>query len=201
MSSAFDVLKLSHTQTRVDPDNIMVEMLRRMRRNRSAVAGLLVIGFFISLAIFAPQIATFDPTLSMIGQPGETGKLSARPPCFFVFGCTQPQHIMGLDLNARDVYSRIVYATRTSLTVGFASVAIAAISGTLIGLIAGYTGGWLDDIFMRTLDVVLAFPSLLLSITIVTIRGPGLENALFAIAVVSIPVYARLIRANVLSVK
>jgi len=137
----------------------------------------------------------------MIGQPGETGKLPAKEPCLALFGCTGAQHAMGLDLNARDVYSRIVYATRTSLSVGFSSVSIAVICGTLIGLLAGYAGGWIDNVIMRILDVVLAFPSLLLAITIVTIRGPGLENALFAIALVSIPVYARLIRASVLSVK
>src|SRR5258706_8189498 len=118
-----------------------------------------------------------------------------------LLGCTDAQHAMGLDLNARDLYSRVVYASRTSLSVGNISVSIALIFGTLIGLVSGYAGGWVDNVIMRILDVVLAFPSLLLAITVVTIRGPGLENALFAIALVSIPVYARLIRASVLSVK
>jgi ABC-type dipeptide/oligopeptide/nickel transport system permease subunit len=180
---------------------MVVETLRNLLRNRSAVAGLVVIVSFVFLAVFAPQIATYDPIQSMIGQPGETGRLPGKAPCFFLFGCTEAQHVMGLDLNARDLYSRIVYATRTSLTVGVSSTSIALVCGMLIGLVAGYAGGWVDNLLMRILDVVLAFPSLLLAITIVTIRGPGLENALFAIALVSIPVYARLIRANVLSVK
>ena|SRR5258706_2568054 len=201
MSGAIETLNLSSSPARAASDNLIAETLRNLLRNRSAIAGLLIIAFFIFLAIFAPQVATFDPVQSMIGQPGETGKLPGKAPCFALFGCEGPQHILGLDLNARDVYSRIVYGTRTSLTVGFSSVLIAVISGTLIGLLAGYAGGWIDNVIMRILDVVLAFPSLLLAITIVTIRGPGLENALLAIALVSIPVYARLIRASVLSVK
>jgi peptide/nickel transport system permease protein len=108
---------------------------------------------------------------------------------------------MGLDLNARDMFSRIVFGARTSLTIGVASVSFAIIMGTMLGLLAGYIGGWTDNIIMRFMDVLLAFPSLLLAITIVTIKGPGLENALLAIAIVSIPVYARLSRASVLTVK
>ena len=194
-------MKLTVAPARAASENLVVESLRNLLRNRSAVSGLVIIGFFIGLALFASQIALYDPILSMIGMPGETGRLPGKPPCLAIFGCTDAQHPLGLDLNARDMYSRIVYASRTSLTVGFSSVSIAIICGTLIGLIAGYAGGWIDNLLMRILDVVLAFPSLLLAITIVTIRGPGLENALLAIALVSIPVYARLIRASVLSVK
>jgi ABC-type dipeptide/oligopeptide/nickel transport system permease subunit len=137
----------------------------------------------------------------MIGLPGEVGKLPTKAPCLALLGCTEPQHIMGLDLNARDLFSRIVFGSRTSLTIGIASVSFAIVVGTTLGLLAGYMGGWADNIIMRFMDVLLAFPSLLLAITIVTIKGPGLENALLAIAIVSIPVYARLSRAQVLSVK
>ncbi len=177
------------------------ELYKNLRRNRSAVAGVAVIGFLILVAIFAPFIATHDPNLSMIGIPGETGKLPAKAPCIGLLGCDQPQHYLGLDLNARDVFSRLVFGARTSLVVGITSVSFAIVVGTVLGLIAGYVGGWTDNIIMRLMDVLLAFPSLLLAITIVTVRGPGLENALLAIAFVSIPVYARLIRASVLSVK
>lgn len=201
MSAVPEVLKLSRTQAKATSQSLVLETLKNLLRNRSAVAAMCVIGFLVSLAIFAPQVATHDPTLAMIGLPGETGKLTGKPPCLIVFGCNDAQHIMGLDLNGRDLFSRVIYGTRTSLTIGFSSVSIAVIFGTLIGLISGYAGGWVDNILMRILDVVLAFPSLLLAITIVTIRGPGLENALVAIAIVSIPVYARLIRASVLSVK
>jgi ABC-type dipeptide/oligopeptide/nickel transport system permease subunit len=201
MSSATDVLKLSQAPAKAASQHIFLETLHNLLRNRSAVAGLLIIGFLILLAIFAPQAATHNPIQSMIGQPGETGRLPGKAPCIAMFGCTDAQHAMGLDLNARDLYSRIVYATRTSLTVGFSSISLAVVLGTVVGLVSGYAGGWVDNLIMRILDVVLAFPGLLLAITIVTIRGPGLENALFAIAIVSIPVYARLIRASVLSVK
>jgi ABC-type dipeptide/oligopeptide/nickel transport system permease subunit len=201
MSGATDILNLSQTPAKSASESPVIDALHNLLRNRSAVAGLLLIGFLILLAIFAPQAATHDPIQSMIGLPGETGRLPGKAPCMAVFGCTDAQHVMGLDLNARDLYSRIIYATRTSLTVGFSSISLAVVLGTLIGLISGYAGGWVDNLIMRCLDVLLAFPSLLLAITIVTIRGPGLENALVAIAIVSVPVYARLIRASVLSAK
>ncbi len=201
MTSAVEVVSLSGTFAPVASKGYLRETLESLLRNRSAVAGMIIIGFLVSLAVFSPQIAPYDPIQSMIGMPGEDGRLPGKTPCITLMNCPDPQHILGLDLNARDILSRVIYAARTSLTVGVSSVAIASITGTLIGLIAGYAGGWVDNLFMRTMDVVLAFPSLLLAITIVTIRGPGLENALFAIAMVSIPVYARLIRANVLSVK
>ncbi|MEO0565696.1 MAG: ABC transporter permease subunit, partial [Chloroflexota bacterium] len=110
-------------------------------------------------------------------------------------------NIMGIDRNSRDVFSRVIYGVRTSLPVGFAAVSIAITVGTLIGLVSGYLGGWADNAIMRVMDVLMAFPSLLLAIAIVTILGPGLLNALIAIAIVSIPQYARLVRASVLSIK
>ncbi len=194
-------IKDAQSLQKADSENPFLETLKNLKRNRSAVVGAVIIGFLILMAIVAPLIAPYDPNLSMIGQPGETGKLPASAPCIKFLGCEKPQHVLGLDLNARDVLSRIMYGARTSLVVGITSVTFAIIIGTTLGLIAGYVGGWTDNIIMRFMDVLLAFPSLLLAITIVTVRGPGLENALLAIAVVSIPVYARLIRASVLSVK
>ncbi len=182
-------------------DNRLLETLKNLRRNRSAVSGALIIGFLFLIAIFAPILAPYDPNLSMIGRPGESGKLPASAPCITVLGCEKPQHILGLDLNARDVFSRLLYGARISLLVGITSVTFAIVVGSTLGLVAGYVGGWTDNIIMRLMDVLLAFPSLLLAITIVTVYGPGLQNALIAIAIVSIPVYARLIRASVLSVK
>jgi len=183
--------------------NFWRELLKNLLRNRSAVIGLLLIAFLVSMAIFAPVIATHDPNKPMFGEPGEVGQLPRKPPCIHLLGCPaeEAQHILGLDLNARDVFSRILFGARTSLVVGIASVTFAIIAGTLLGLTAGYIGAWTDNIIMRILDVVLAFPSLLLAIAIVTIRGPGLENALLAIAIVSIPQYARVTRASVLSIK
>ncbi len=126
-----------------------------------------------------------------------------QAPCIHFLGCPadQPEHIMGTDGNVRDEFSRIIHGTRISLFVGFSTVGVAIIIGTLLGAIAGYTGGWLDNLIMRFLDVLLAFPSLLLAITIVSVLGKGLQNALLAIAIVSIPSYARVVRASVLSVK
>jgi peptide/nickel transport system permease protein len=175
--------------------------LRTFLGNRSAVMGLSIIILLILVAVFADVIATHDPLLSMIGIPGEVPPIPRKPPCIPLFGCEEPLHYLGLDLNGRDIFSRIVHGARTSLFVGIAAVSFAIIVGTVIGLVSGYLGGWADNIIMRFMDVLLAFPALLLAITIVTIRGPGLQNALFAIAIISIPIYARLTRASVLSVK
>lgn len=186
---------------RTETASILLETLINLLRNRAAVIGIIMIGFLLFVGDFAPALSTHDPILSMIGQPGEVGRLPSKAPCISAFGCPDPQHFMGLDLNARDVYSRIVHGAQISLKVGIASVMFAILAGTVLGLISGYAGGWVDNVIMRFMDVLLAFPGLLLAITIVTVRGPGLDNALLAIAIVSIPVYARLIRASVLSVK
>lgn len=183
--------------------NFWRELLKNLLRNRSAVIGIVIIAGLILTALLAPAIAPYDPVKPMFGQPGETGSLPRKAPCVHLLGCSteEAQHILGLDLNARDVLSRLLYGARTSLVVGIVSVSFAITVGTFLGLIAGYVGGWSDNLIMRILDVVLAFPSLLLAIAIVTIRGPGLENALLAIAIVSIPQYARVTRASVLSIK
>jgi ABC-type dipeptide/oligopeptide/nickel transport system permease subunit len=108
---------------------------------------------------------------------------------------------MGVDGNVRDQFSRLVHGSRISLMIGFTTVGFAIIIGTILGAISGFFGGWVDNVIMRILDVLMAFPSLLLAITIVSVLGPGLQNALLAIAIVTIPVYARVVRASVLSIK
>jgi len=174
--------------------------LRRLLRQRSAVVGLIILGVLVFLAIFAPIIAPYEPNQSLIGIE-DIARRDA--PCIHLLGCPadQPQHIMGVDGNVRDQFSRIIYGTRVSLRVGFITVGFAIIVGTLLGAVAGYAGGWLSEIIMRVMDVVLAFPFLLLAIAIVSVLGPGLTNAMLAIAIVSIPAYARVIRASVLSVR
>lgn len=174
--------------------------LRRILRQRSAVVGSIILLILILIAIFAPVIAPYDPEQVLIGTE-DVKKRSA--PCIHLLGCPQdqPQHILGVDGNVRDEFSRVIFGTRVSLFVGLTTVSFAIIVGTLLGAIAGFIGGWLDNIIMRLLDVLLAFPSLLLAITIVSVLGKGLENALLAIAIVTIPVYARVVRASVLSVK
>lgn len=203
--------------THIKSQNFWVELIRNLRRNRSARAGFIILAFLVVIAITAPAIAPYDPIVSMIDL-GETGKLPRKPPCIHAFGCEEPQHLMGLDLNARDVFSRVIYGTRISLTVGIISVSFAIVVGMFIGLFAGYAGGWVDNVLMRLMDVLLAFPGLLLAIAFVTVLEPRLLGSplaralsgvlevrllivLLAIAIVFIPAYARVTRASVLSVK
>jgi ABC-type dipeptide/oligopeptide/nickel transport system permease subunit len=153
------------------------------------------------VAIFAPLIAPFDPTQPLLGI--EDGVKPRLAPCIHLLGCpvTQPEHLMGLDGNARDVFSRVVFGTRVDLEIGFITVGFAIILGTIIGSIAGFFGSRTDNLLMRLMDVLLAFPSLLLAIAIVTVLGPGLINAQLAIGIVAIPVLARVMRASVLSIR
>ncbi|MCZ2127681.1 MAG: ABC transporter permease [Anaerolineales bacterium] len=177
--------------------------LRRLIRRRSAVAGLAILGLMIFIAIFAPVLAPYDPTLSML-DANPPQRIKARTaPCIHLLGCPadQPQHLAGIDGNIRDQFSRLLYGARLSLIVGISTVTFAIIIGTILGAIAGYVGGRVDNIIMRVMDVLLAFPSLLLAIAIVSVLGPGLINALIAIGIVSIPAYARVMRASVLSVR
>jgi len=174
--------------------------LRRIFRQRSAVIGGTILLFLVLIAIFAPVIAPFDPDFVLLG----TEDIKRRtPPCIHILGCPedQPQHILGTDGNVRDEFSRVIYGTRVSLFVGFTTVGFAIIIGTLLGALGGFLGGWVDNVIMRFMDVLLAFPSLLLAIAIVSVLGHGLQNALLAIAIVSIPIYARVVRGSVLSVK
>jgi peptide/nickel transport system permease protein len=176
------------------------DTLRNVLRQRSAVIGLVILAVLVFVAVFAPFIAPFDPNTSMLdlGLPGARG----APPCIHLLGCPadQPQHLMGLDSNIRDEFSRVVFGSRISLLVGFVTVGIAIVIGTVIGAIAGFVGR-ADNILMRIMDVVLSFPSLILAIAIVTVLGSGLINGMIAIAIVSIPIYARVTRASVLSIR
>ncbi len=189
------------------PDPMMVQpahglwgnALRQLLRKKSAIVGLAMLSVLVFTAAFAPLLAPFDPNEVLLGQ----GVTPRDPPCVHLFGCDSatPQHILGTDGNGRDVLSRIIFGARVSLAAGLGAVVFAVVIGTLIGLIAGYFGKWFDTVSMRFMDVLLAFPSLLLAIFVVTVFGPGLVNAIFAIAIVSIPIYARVVRASVLSVR
>jgi peptide/nickel transport system permease protein len=174
--------------------------LRRIFKQRSAVIGSIILGFLILVAIFAELIAPYHPNDSLIGIE-DVRKREA--PCIHLLGCPtdKPQHLMGVDGNVRDVFSRVVFGTRVSLFIGFSTIGFAIVVGTILGAISGYIGGWTDAVIMRLMDVLLAFPSLLLAIAIVNVLGRGLQNALLAIAIVSIPTYARVVRASVLSTK
>jgi peptide/nickel transport system permease protein len=158
--------------------------LERFTRNRLALIGFVLIVIFSLIAIFAPLIAPFDPIQQNYDQ-------LLKPPSM--------THWFGTDNLGRDVLSRAIYGTRVSLTAGVVAVSLAVLIGVLLGLLAGFLGGVTDDIIMRVIDAMLAFPFLVLAITLAAILGPSLENAMLAIAVVSIPVFARVTRGQVLS--
>jgi peptide/nickel transport system permease protein len=187
------------------PSSLWRDALRHLFRKRSALVGMVILGILVLLAIFHPLLAPFDPSKSMLDVPEQAaaGVHKRMPPCIHLLGCPdeQPQHILGTDGNVRDLFSRILYGSKWSLIIGFTTTGFAIAIGTVLGAVGGYMGGWADNLIMRFMDVLLAFPSLILAIAIVTVLGPGLINALLAIGIVSIPVYARIVRASVLSVR
>jgi ABC-type dipeptide/oligopeptide/nickel transport system permease subunit len=196
MSSSIAPLKLESLTT-IESRTPFQSAMRRFVRHRSAQVGMLILSFLILVAIFAPLLAPYDPI-----KPIRTAKRRS-PPCIHLLGCAadKPQYFFGIDSNQRDLLSRIIFGSRLSLEIGVSTVSFAIIIGLSLGALSGFFGGWTDNIIMRFMDVLLAFPSLLLAIAIVAVLGPGLINALIAIAFVSIPVYARLMRASVLQVK
>jgi len=177
------------------------DTLSGVLRQRNAVIGLIVIGFLVFVAVFADLIAPFPPNQVLLDV--ETGVTARSAPCIHILGCPeeQPQHIFGTDGNVRDVFSRVVHGARVSLQIGILTVGFAILLGATIGAIAGYSSGTSDDVLMRLMDVLLAFPALLLAIAIVTVLGPGLINSQLAIGIVAIPIYARIMRSSVISVR
>lgn len=166
----------------------MRDVVRRLLRHRGAVAGLVVILLFFAAALLAPLLSPYDPLAQDLNRRLQ-GPSSA--------------HLLGTDDFGRDILSRVMYGARISLTVGFMSVGIAVIGGLLLGLVAGFytTGRWgrmIDIIIMRTSDILLAFPAVLLAIAIVTAFGPGLRNAMLAIAIIYLPRFIRIVRAAIL---
>ncbi len=179
------------------PSNLWLDALHHLLEKRSAVVGLIMLGALTIIALLAPVLATNDPIAIIQDAKRNT------PPCIHFLGCpqTQAQHYFGIDGNSRDFFSRVLYGARLSLVIGFVTITFAILIGTFLGAISGYAGGWLDNLIMRIMDVLLAFPYLLLAIAVVAVLGPGLINALLAIMIVEIPSFARLARASVLSVK
>jgi peptide/nickel transport system permease protein len=159
---------------------------RRFWRNANARTGFVLIAVFALIAIVAPRIAPegYD-------QENLLGRL--KPP--------SAAHWFGTDALGRDVYSRVLYGARISMTVGLVAVGGALGTGALLGVAAGYLGGGIDGLIMRIMDVMLAFPSVILAIGIVAMRGPGLNNTILAVSIVNIPVYARIARASTLAIK
>ncbi len=157
---------------------------RRLRRSSNLAVGALVVGLVVAAAVLAPQVAPYDP----IDQEF-TSQL--KPP--------SASHPFGTDEFGRDIFSRVVFGSRIALNVGLLADAIATVLGVLFGLVAGYFGGRVDALITRLIDVMLAFPYLLLAMIVVAILGPGLTNAMIAIAVVYTPQFARVVRGVVLA--
>jgi peptide/nickel transport system permease protein len=201
MTSAPTTAPLVETVDTTRPAGLWRDTLGSVLRQRSAVIGLVILGILVFVGVFAPIIATHDPDQVLLGV--EDGVKKRAAPCIHLLGCPadQPEHYFGTDGNFRDVFSRVVYGTRTSLPIGFAAVGFAIVLGTLIGAVSGYASGASDNVLMRAMDVVLAFPSLLLAIAIVISLGTSYLNALIAIAIVSVPIYARIVRSSVISAK
>ena len=184
--SSIAQIKSIFSKERSPRSSLFLDAMRRLFRNKLAIAGMVIMGTFLLTAVFAPLIAPYDPIKQDL-------IMRRRPP--------SQEHWFGRDDLGRDILSRIIFGARLSLQVGVLSVGFAIVIGALIGAASGYGGGWVDSIVMRIMDILLAFPALLLAIAIVTILGPGLINMLYAIGIVSIPAYARIVRASVLSVR
>ena len=162
------------------------QFYQELLRQKSAVIGASILTLFIITAIFAPLVATHDP---------RDADITAR-----LKGWSQ-EYYFGTDKVGRDIFSRIVYGSRISIKVGLVAMTFSISIGALLGVIAGYYGGWLDNTIMRVMDMMLAMPSILLAMVIVTILGQSLTNAIIAVSIVYIPQYARILRASVLTIR
>ncbi len=158
----------------------------RLLRNPVAMAGGVVVILLIVVALAAPHLAPYDPIHQDLAS-------SLAGPSM--------KHLAGTDVHGRDIFSRIIYGTRISLRIGFLGMLLGCTVGVILGLVAGYYGGWADTIIMRLMDVQLAFPGLLVAICIIAIIGPGLENVIVAVGIFSVPLFARVTRGQVLSLK
>ncbi|MEE8552349.1 MAG: ABC transporter permease [Desulfobacterales bacterium] len=167
----------------------LLDQLGQLWRNKTSVAGLIVVAGFVLAAIFAPSLSPHDPVeISLYDQ--------LKPPAWKDGG--SDKNILGTDDLGRDIFSRIIYGARVSLTVAVVSVGLAFVLGTLLGSISGYYKGALDNVIMRIMDIILAFPYLLLAIVVVAFLGPSLQNAMIAISITYVPRFARIVRGSVL---
>ncbi|MEE9516282.1 MAG: ABC transporter permease [Candidatus Adiutricales bacterium] len=165
------------------------DQAEKLFSNRTGLAGLIIIVFFVLSAILAPWISPHDPVQNSLYD-------QLKPPVWAQGGATE--NLLGTDDLGRDILSRILWGARVSLTVGVVSVSIGLFVGSVLGALSGFYKGWLDSIIMRFMDILLSFPHILLAIVIVAYLGPGLRNAMIAIGIISIPRFARIVRASVL---
>ncbi|RJE79689.1 ABC transporter permease subunit [Paracoccus sp. JM45] len=164
----------------------LAEFWRRFLRQKVALVALAFLGLLILAATFAPWVAPYDPS---------------APDYMNVLQGPSAQHWAGTDTYGRDIFSRIIWGARISLAVGFLSVSLGAIGGVGLGIVAGFYGKWIDSAVMRLCDLLLAFPGILLAIAVIAILGPGITNVIYAVAIFSVPVFARLARGTTLQLK
>ncbi len=172
------------------PPSPLRDFWRYFSANQGAVAGLVIVLGVMLLAAFAPWIAPYAPNLT-------DNSVFLVPPAWQEGGSSA--HLLGTDAIGRDILSRLIHGARLSLVIGVAVVTLSVIAGTVLGLLAGYFRGMFEIAVMRTMDIILTLPSLLLAIVIVAILGPGLMNAMLAVAIVVLPHYVRITRAAVIS--
>jgi len=168
------------------PRSLWRDAWRRLRRNRAAMSGAAVLLILIAVALAAPAIAPYEPAEQDYQHVLEGSSLA---------------HPFGTDNFGRDIFSRVLYGARISLSVGLLGVGLGLLAGMAVGLPAGHWGGWIDDVLMRLLDLLLAFPQLLLAIMVITVLGVGDTNVIVAIGIFSLPVFARVVRGQILSLK
>jgi ABC-type dipeptide/oligopeptide/nickel transport system permease subunit len=164
----------------------MPETVRRLARNPSAVAGAALVGALVLAALFAPLLTPYDPTqqalLSVLQSPSG-------------------EHLLGTDQLGRDLLARLLYGGRLTLFIGVFAVAVGMVVGVPLGVLAGYYRGWVDMVIMRVMDLMLSFTSFLLAMALVALLGVGLTNVIIAVGIATIPRFARLVRASVLTIR
>jgi len=185
MKAAADTA-IAPSGSRTGPRSLWTDAWARLLKNRAAVFGGVLVVLLILIALMAPLIAPYDP----IKQDLRASLLSPSA-----------SHLFGTDVHGRDIFSRVLYGAAISLRIGFVGTLFGCVAGVILGLVAGFYGGFVDSLIMRVMDVLLAFPGLLLAIAIVAIIGPGLENVIIAVGVFSVPVFARVVRGSILSTK
>lgn len=184
---ATEQLQVENSQVKIEkPESKLKQMWDALVQNKAAVVGMVVIIFLIFLAIFGRWLMPYDPNYGDMA-------INKQPP--------SAAHWFGTDEQGRDIFSRIIDGTRVSLSVGLQAVGFALVLGTVFGAIAGYKGGKLDTIIMRFMDVMMSIPDILLAITLMAALGRGIDKAVIAIGLVTIPEYARIVRGSIMSIK
>ncbi|MGL4738112.1 MAG: ABC transporter permease [Cellulosilyticaceae bacterium] len=170
----------------VAPESQWKQMWGALIQNKAAVVGMVIIIFLIFLALFGKYVMPYDPNYADLA-------INKQPP--------SAAHWFGTDEQGRDIFSRVIDGTKVSLAVGVSAVAFALVIGTVLGAIAGYKGGKIDTIIMRCMDMMMSIPDILLAITFMAALGRGIDKAVIAIGIVTIPEYARIVRGSIMSIK